>query len=116
MVRSATQFPMVLPWFNHDFFFFFFFFLQVRFLTQGPRYSIRKMCNTFSVKSGVFFFWGGISFFFGGPPKNNPRNRGPSYTYSQQNFLLPKKISISHTKMLAFRRKRKHASWRKKKK
>ena len=28
MVRSATQFPMVLPWFNHDFFFFFF--LQVR--------------------------------------------------------------------------------------
>ena len=26
MVRSATQFPMVLPWFNHDFFFFFFFF------------------------------------------------------------------------------------------
>ena len=36
---------------------------------QGPRYSIRKMCNTFSVKSGFFFF-------FGGPPKNNPRNRG----------------------------------------
>ena len=35
MVRSATQFPMVLPWFNHDFFFFFFFFfLQVRFLTS----------------------------------------------------------------------------------
>ena len=33
MVRSATQFPMVLPWFNHDFFFFFFF-LQVRFLTS----------------------------------------------------------------------------------
>ena len=32
MVRSATQFPMVLPWFNHDFFFFFF--LQVRFLTS----------------------------------------------------------------------------------
>ena len=33
MVRSATQFPMVLTWFNHDFFFFFFF-LQVRFLTS----------------------------------------------------------------------------------
>ena len=26
MVRSATQFPMVLPWFNHGIFFFFFFF------------------------------------------------------------------------------------------
>ena len=25
-VRSATQFPMVLSWFNHGFFFFFFFF------------------------------------------------------------------------------------------
>ena len=34
MVRSATQFPMVFTWFNHDFFFFFFFFLQVRFLTS----------------------------------------------------------------------------------
>ena len=48
------------------------------------------MCNTFSVKSGGFFF-------LGVPQKTIPETVGPSYTYSQQNFLVPKKISISHT-------------------
>ena len=39
MVRSATQFPMVLPWFNHGifFFFFFFFFLFSRLLLRRNR-------------------------------------------------------------------------------
>ena len=70
---------------------------------QGPRYRERKRCGTFSVKFGFFFFFWGD--FFWVPPKKKIPVTGVSPTLSsQQNFLLPK-ISISHTKMLAFRRK-----------
>ena len=69
MVRSATQFPMVLPWFNHDFFFFFFFFfLQVRFLTSlffffffceisHPKISPWETLSTGPVRGKFFFFF-----------------------------------------------------------
>ena len=62
MVRSATQFHMVLPWFKHHgifFFFFFFFFLFFRLLLQGRSLAKVKI----RIRDFLFFFPFFFSFF-----------------------------------------------------